>query len=226
MPREIGRRASDPGATYEKPFNDGASEGRTRVTKEGATNIGSGWSSDRRTPQIKSGDRIKRFSVDEGEEILVHIMEDVPFVSYWQHWINKKPYTCLIDNCPLCNIGDTPKPVECFNIAKMGENGPEILAWQMSAEPTKKVKARAENKRTAPLNRLDLYFAISKKKASNGFFEYAVDPVKAEELKDEWGFEALTEEVLADLAKDAYTADIAQVQPRHELQEIADSIKD
>jgi hypothetical protein len=226
MPREIGRRASNPDATYDKSFTEGAAEGRVRVTKEGATNIGSGWSSDRRTPQIKSGDKIKRFSVDEGEEVLMHFVEDSPFVSYWQHWINKKPSTCLIDNCPLCNIGDTPKPVECFNVIRMGENGPELFAWQMSAEPTKKVKARAENKRTAPLNKIDLYFAVSKKKASTGFFEYSVDPVKADELKDEWGVEILTDESLAELAKDAYTADIAQVQARHELQELADSLKD
>jgi len=224
MPREIGRARST--STEEK------TEGRQRVTKDSAsTSIGSGWASERRQPKVKRPDRPNRLSVDEGKEVLIKFLEDRPFASYYQHWVpgatanKRKPYTCVIDNCPLCNIGDVPKPVECFNVIEMTET-PQLLLWQLSADPSKAVKARADSKRTAPLNREDLYFAVSKSTGSNGFATYSVDPVKADELEGDWGLQPLTDEQLAELAKGAYTEDIAQAQPRHELQEYVDGLED
>jgi hypothetical protein len=218
MPREIGRRRTDPDKTY---------EGKERVVKEGGTvSIGEGWASDRQTPVIKRSDKLNRFSVDEGQEVLVHFVEARPFASWWQHWVNKKPKTCIITDCPLCQIDDTPKQTECFNVIEMSDSGPKLLLWQLSADPSKAVKARAESARTKPVNKLEQYFAISKTTGSNGFATYTVDPVKASELKEDWGVEALTQEQFDELAKTAYTKEIAPEGSRHELQALVSSLED
>jgi len=229
MPRDIARRRTS--QNDESSMTDERTETRVRVTKEGSepAPFGGGWSTDR-APRVRrtGAGTINRFKVEDGEEVLIKFLEaDAPFASYWQHWIDKKPYTCLIENCPLCNIGDSPKPVDCFNVVKMTESGPLLYLWQASPDPAGAIKVRADNKRTSPLNRDDLYFAVSKVKGKNGFPSYNVDVVKAEELSEDWGMSPLTTEQMEAFQMEAYTSDaVLKSTPRHELVELANTLAD
>jgi hypothetical protein len=224
MPRDIARRRTSPENNTENAEGKMA-ETRERVTKDGTASHGSGWSSNRRPVNLKTGGSVRRFTYDEGKETLIKILEDAPFVSFWQHWIDKKAYTCLIENCPLCNIGDQPKPVDCFNVIEFTESGPELKLWQCSANPSKAIQSRAEKPRTSPVNREDLYWAVTKTIPANKFAETSLDPVKAEDLKDDWGIEPLTAGQLDKFSEDAYTDEIVRTLPRHELVELANSLE-
>lgn len=222
MPRDIARRQN----TSSTGNNTQVSETRERTVKDGLTAVSSGWSSDRRPVNLKTSGNVDRFTYDEGKETLIKIMEDRPFASYWQHWIDKKPHTCLIENCPLCDIGDQPKPVDCFNVIEFTENGPKLKLWQCSPNPKKAIEARASKPRTSPVNRPDLYWAVTKVTPKNGFPETSIDPVKADELSTDWGVEGLTEDQLTEFREKAYTSDnVANVAPRHELVELANSLE-
>lgn len=243
MPREpVARRRTAARDVEEGAGLDEFKEGVGRVVKEvaGDSVIGSGWSSDRKTPVIRrSGqgpERFEKIVPDGGTEVLVKFVEDSPFASYWQHWVQagkkRRPYVCIIDDCPLCSLGLVPKPVDVINVIaleqdKDGNVTPKVYAWSMSADPAKAVRARAENKRTSPINKDQFYWAVSKETGDNGFNTYHVDLVKAADLQDDYGIDPLTDAVVAELSSKGYTeADVAQRSTKRELQEVADGLED
>jgi hypothetical protein len=196
---------------------------RTRPAPEGP--VVAGWSAERKVDVVR-GDRPVAFKVpNDEEEILLAFLEEKPFASFFQHWVRveqgqRRPYTCLGKGCPLCAVGDRPKSQDWFNVIEMAEE-PVLKLWYCSADPAKAIKARADNKRTSPINRAGLYWAASKKKASNGFNEYSIDPVKEDELSD-WGVNALTEAQLKEFAGKAYTSDLVKIPTKADLQEVVD----
>lgn len=246
MPREVASRQkasanTEYAASGVDEFVPSKTEKKERVTKvvETSTVIGQGWSANRKAPVVKSGDRPDRFETEipeGGEEVLFRFLNDVPFASYWQHWVpgkggKRRPYTCLIDDCPLCERGVRAQPVDCINVIALNKSDeagkivPRVLLWTLSSDPAKAVKERADSRRTSPLNKSDLYFVVSKKTGANGFNSYSIDPIREDEL-EEMGVTALTEDQVKDLSKGAYDKSVVQASTRRDLQEIAASLED
>lgn len=219
---------------YEASGLDEFAPKRQRITKDvGGSDgpVSAGWSVDKRPPVV-SGDRPTRFTVpDDGEEVLIKMVESAPFISFFQHWYmtkeGRRAATCLGANkdgeiiCPLCLRGDRAKSSDYFNVIRLSSDGQhELQLWQCSADPAKAVKDMADNKRKSPINKSEYYWAVSKRKGKNGFNTYSFDLVKVDEL-DDWGIEALTNEQINALAKNVYTSDIVRVNTKQELMQIA-----
>lgn len=231
MPREITRtRASlDENAGGLDQFAT-----TRRVVKEdngeATVPVMSGWSADRRGGS--SGDRPTKFAVpDNGDEILFAFLEERPFASFYQHWVKteagRRAYVCLVEDCPLCNHGDKPKPQDWFNIIAMPNSDlkitePTLMVWYCTADPSNAIRDRAETKRTSPLNKDGLYFVASKHRGKNNFPSYTVDPIRSEEL-EEWGVAPLTADQINAFKETAFTSDIVRVQSRNELNEVVDN---
>jgi hypothetical protein len=235
MPRDLARTkpqieeaAESSGLDEFKPVRTG------RVTKEVSSGIKPGWSSDRR-PKSSGGDKIPLFKVpDDGEEVLIKFLDEVPFAPVFQHWImvdtQRRAYTCIYEededtgkvlvNCPLCDRGDRAKASDWFNVVELGDN-PELKVWKASGDPSQAIKDKAEIKRYSPINRDELYWAISKKKAANGFNTYSVDAVKEAELVVDWGVQYLTPERISKFNKEKYDSSIVRMATPSELSEIA-----
>lgn len=194
---------------------------RERVTKSVSDSVSSGWSSDRR-PKRPSADRPDRFTVPEGEEVLIKFVEDQPFASIFQHWVmtqnGRRPYTCLeTEDCPMCSAGDRAKSMDHFNIIQMTGDGvsePVHKVWYATADPTAAIREKAKGRSTSPINKDGQYFAVSKVKGANGFNTYSVERVREDEL-DDWGVQPLTAEGLSSF-KPA-TADIIRIHTKSEL---------
>lgn len=224
MPRDLTARTRT--AADDVESNGGGLEQfapRARGNADGP--VSAGWSVDKQT-HVTKGDRPAVFKVPEGgEEILLMFLQDKPFASFYQHWVKteqgRRAYTCLGKGCPLCDRGDRPKPQDWFNVIEMGDEA-ALKVWYCSADPAKAIKARADNKRTSPINKDGLYWAASKKQASNGFNEYTVDPVKEEELQPDWGVVPLTKEQITAFEAKAYGPDRVNVPTKADLQEVAD----
>lgn len=208
---------------------------RERVTKEVSDSgrIAPGWSSDAR-PKV-SLSKIPRFKVpDDGEEVLVKFLDDMPFAPIFQHWLlvegQRRAYTCIFkapdsegeggQNCPLCDRGDKAKSSDWFNVVLLGDT-PELQVFYATGDPSAAIKERAEAKRTSPLTKDGLYFAVSKRKASNGFNTYSVDPVKEDELEADWGVKSLTPTQISDFNLNKYDSSLVKVLTSVELSEIA-----
>lgn len=68
--------------------------------------------------------------------VVVKFLEDGPYASFRQHWINEiqegqKAFTCLdgVDpkGCPLCDGGSRSSPQFHFNVALLSTDGPAVL---------------------------------------------------------------------------------------------------
>lgn len=197
-----------------------------RVTKEVDSPVKGGWARTQR-PRSTGGQQISRLTVpNDGEEILIKFLDDQPFAAYFVHWIltdnGRRPYTCAgFETCPLCARGDRAKSQDMINVATLSGDKPEAVVWQMSADPAAAVEERANGKRTSPLNKKGLYFAVSKKKGSNGFFSYTLDPVREEDLQEDWGIPPLTDAQIAELSNAKYDSSVVRVHTVSELQEAA-----
>lgn len=202
---------------------------RERVTKEVSDNLdeilSSGWSSDKSGPKYSSGPA--RFTVpDDGTEVLIKFLEDKPFTSFYQHWIptdvGKRPFACLVRECPLCNRGDRAKSVDYLNVIEIGDDGHDLKLWMASPDPSAAIKEKMASKRSSPINREDLYFLVSKRAGSNGVPSYTVDVIKEADL-GEVGKTALTPAEIASYSTKLWTRDVAknQVKSRDELKLLA-----
>lgn len=218
---------------YEPSGLDEFASKRQRVTKdtgESESPVSAGWSIDKR-PRVVSGDKPVRFSVpDDGEEVLVKMLESAPFLSFFQHWYatkeGRRAAVCIGKGCPLCAVGHQPKSSDMFNVIDlrdMSEDGgqPILKLWQCSADPAKAIKDMAENKRKSPINKGEFYWAVSKRKGKNNFNTYSFDLVKSDELGD-WGIKPLTNEQINAIAENAYTKDIVKVPTKQDLVQIAE----
>ena len=203
---------------------------RERVTKDVSEDLddilGSGWSSDKAAPKYSSGP--VRFTVpDDGSEVFIKFVEDKPFTSFFQHWIptdvGKRPFACLVRDCPLCNRGDRAKSVDYLNVIQIDTDGQHSLKlWMASPDPSAAIKEKMASKRSSPINRDDLYFAVSKRAGSNGVPSYTVDVIKADDLS-EVGITPLSAAELATYNGKLYTREVAknQVKSRDELRLLA-----
>lgn len=198
-----------------------------RVTKELDEEPGivrSGWARTQRPRQ--NSVQIPRFTVpDDGEEVLVKFLEAQPFAAYYQHWVvtdaGRRAFTCIgFNDCPICARGEKAKSVDLINLVVLGET-PELKVWSMSPDPAAAVEERAIGKRTSPLDKAGLYFAISKKKGSNGFFSYSVDAAREDELKDDWGVNPLTDAQLKTFVSQKFDSSVVRVHTEQELREVA-----
>lgn len=161
------------------------------------------------------------------EEVLVKFLEDDPYVSYRQHWINErqgqKSFTCISDlhedGCPLCDAGHRPSSRFAFNVALLVEGEEPLLrSYEFGTRVIDQIKNFHQNAKTGPISKH--YWAISRT-GKKGSTQVSHQVVKERDLEEEWGMAPITEAQLAKLRKEAYTSEILYIPTRKQLTEIA-----
>jgi hypothetical protein len=221
-PRRNRRRSSD------------EDSGRSR--RSGTRGFGS-YSSKKR-----SGDYADDFKPKDNEPVLIKILDDEPFDSYNQHWIDemkkgeRKSYVCLDDDyfgpegkrdeCPLCAIGDTPRTIALFNILNLSDpRKPEVQVWAAPPTVADTFERAANEKKTSPLNREDVYFEVELVK-SKSKYTWSIVPVKGRDLQEDFDIEPFDADELEEFSKDLFedrTA-VTKVDDYDTLAEIADDL--
>ncbi len=220
----------------------GADEGRSGRRSRGARGFGSFES---RKSQTSS--RADEFKPGADKPTLIKFLEEEPFDSYNQHWIESRDlprdvkrnsYMCFDDKdyfgedpdfdegCPLCQIGEGAKTYSLFNVLNLSNpRKPEVQVWTAPPGVSEKLLRASKDKKTSPLNREDLYFEVELVKSKNKS-EWTLTPVKARDLEEDFDMEPLDEAELvefeADLFKDR--ADVTKVDTFEELGDLADSL--
>src|SRR5580704_7132325 len=170
MPRTVTRQPAEGEAEAEAPRrlhrDNGSGNGASPSV------IRRGWAAHREAKsRVSKFDRGDQFSLDKDEEKLIHFMEDEPLASWNEHWINeitdgKKSFVCDGEDCPLCAFGLKATYRDAWNIVTFDSKGnPSVKYWIASPDPAEKIEEKHANARTSPLDRSDLYFAVSKTKA-------------------------------------------------------------
>lgn len=186
-----------------------------------------------------SGDWAQSFKPDESG-VIVKFLEDENYAGYKRHWIKRageggkttnRPYTCMRSftgengkpkECPICEIGDRPQAVSCFNIAVLTEDGTiSLKSWDMGAKVFNLAMSYADNAKVGPLSRGFFWVTRTGKDQQT---QYNMAPVKASALAEDYDVPVPPEEALK--AIDLYTPDIVQITPMKELREIAEELAD
>jgi hypothetical protein len=204
-----------------------ASEEDDEEDNEPAPKVGGkGWGSYEKTKSATSGFP-ENFKVTN-EAVVVKILDEEPFLVFLQHWIERKgkrSWTCLESRCPLCDdAGDKPSQQIAFNVVDFTDpEDPVVKVWQFGPMVADILKNYSKDKKTAPINRDDLYFSVSKQ-SKNSKTTYYITPVKERDLLDDWDIDPLTEEDLEEFDSKAYDDSVLHVNTRNELKQIAREI--
>jgi len=207
----------------------GRRSSRESTRPAGRSGAARGWDAVRRAKSTKK-DFQENLKIGD-DEILIHFLEDEPYAVYRQHWIQeaegRKSFSCLEEDCPLCErLGDRPSARVLFNVAEMTAGGPVVRTWSMGVRLAEKIETLGSKARTSPIDRLDLYWAVSKSGKGTST-EYNLEPIRAESEADleDWGVgEPLTAEELEDLRSQAAGPDAVRWDSREDLEELADEL--
>lgn len=196
------------------------------ASSQSATGSLDGWAS---FTKIKKESASFAESFKPGEEqVLVVFIDDAPFVTFREHWIDelqgRKSRTCLggLEDCPLCEVGDTPRVRVCFNIIdRSNPINPEVKVWVVGVRLAETIGNFARQTRTSPINREGLSWAVSKT-GTKSKTDYSLIPVKDSDLMSDWDCGPLTDDDFDRLAAQASTADkYVREESYDELDEVA-----
>lgn len=214
---DAGTSRYDDGESTEAPDKETVQKAR-KVVKRGWGNV----------EQVRSADSpfAQRLKVDQ-DPVLVKFLEDEPYTSYRQHWINErqgqKSFTCISDmhakGCPLCDAGHRPSARFAFNVALLDESGdPVIKSYEVGPRDIDTLKNFHTDPRQGPLPKH--YWAISR--TGKGATSQRVHQmVRERDMEEEWDIEPLTDEQIEKLMKDVYDANIVPIPNRKTLVAIA-----
>jgi len=183
----------------------------------------SGWES-----ALKSAKTDKSFTTEfrfTDEPQLVKFLDSAPFASFDQHWIErpgKKSFVCLGEaaECPLCGIGDSPRPKAAFSIVNLSAEEPVVEILLTSPTLTRQLASFDQDAKTGPLDRI---FWSMARQGKGPKTIYTILPVKARDLSEDWGADQSEVESSIDRFE-PLTPRVISFTPRNDMLEISREI--
>jgi hypothetical protein len=183
-----------------------------------------GWGNVDTTKQADSP-YAQRLKVEE-KPIIIKFLEDEPYTSYRQHWVERqgqKSFTCLSDmhpkGCPLCDAGHRPAARFAFNVALLSEDGETVVrSYEVGPRVIDSLKNFHQDPRQGPLPKH--YWALSRSgKGPTSQTNHQM--VRDRDLEEEWNIKPLTDSELESIKSQAYDASIVPIPNRKTLLDIA-----
>jgi len=154
-------------------------------------------------------------------------LEDGPYASFLQHWCDWVPrgsrqsYICTQDgDCPLDEVDPKPSARIRFNILDCAGDTPILVTFECGVSVT---EALEEYSQDEPLS--GRYFAVAMRGPKNSR-RTQIRPVKNRDLKEDWDFEALTEDEIAKFDDRLWDETALEVSSKAELRKIADAFNE
>jgi hypothetical protein len=159
------------------------------------------------------------------EPQLVKFLEDQPFASYEQHWIErpkgKKSFVCIGDACPLCDVlGDKPRGKFSFNVLVLSGDTQGVQILTAPPSLARQIKKAHDDERKGPLSKE--FWEISRL-GTGPTTQYTLNFVRGRDLAEEW---KLSQDTVNELVAAAvpFTAEVIRETPRSEMLEVARSV--
>jgi hypothetical protein len=189
------------------------------------TTVQEGWGAAEALLNVETTEFPTDFKFSE-EPQLVKFLQDRPFATYEQHWIErpkgKKSFVCMGDGCPLCEIlGDKPRGKFAFNVLVL--NGEESKVQVLTAPPSlaRQIKKAHDDERKGPIDKE--FWEISRL-GTGPQTQYTLNYVRGRDLAEEWKLSQETVNELVANAEPFSAAEVVRETPRSELLEIARSL--
>lgn len=158
----------------------------------------------------------------EDEPILIKFLEDEPYASFHQHWLEGRPgqksFTCIADyderGCPLCENGNRPAARFSFNVLLLSEDeDPQIKSYDVGTRVLDTLKGLNKSDKQGPLSRH--YWSVTRTgKGTTSSTNHQM--VKERDLED-WHIEPLTDADIRSYKKKMYDESIVPVPSRKDL---------
>lgn len=152
------RRSDDDDDDDERPRKTGATKKASSRNEDGsavgATKAQRGWGAADKV-QAESSSWANTLKIEPKEPAVIRFLEDEPYASIKVHWLERngrRSFICIGKGCPLCGVGDNPRPSYRFNIIKLTDGEPIHLTWDAGASIFNKIKEK-HLARTGPLSK-------------------------------------------------------------------------
>lgn len=168
------------------------------VSSTTSSSIQTGWSAAKKAVAKSTKSFATDFKFDEDVQ-LVKFISDEPIV-FMQHWVNrpgKKSFISIGEGDPLLEVGSIPSQKFAFTVLNLSDEEPQVQLMIVGVRLCGQLEKLASDKKTAPLNRPDMYYAVSKT-GTGTKTSYSVVPVKERDLAEEWDIDPVA---AADLIK-------------------------
>lgn len=185
--------------------------------------IQSGWNAAKKAVAKSNKTFATDFRFDE-EPQLVKFVSSEPLI-FMQHWVNrpgKKSFISIGEGDPLIEVGSQPSQKFAFTVLNLSDEEPQLQLMIVGVRLCAQLEKLASDKKTGPLNRPDMYFAVSKT-GQGTKTTYSVVPVKERDIADEWDIDPVAAAELIKTMK-PFGPEALHTSTKAELAEIAREI--
>lgn len=164
---------------------------------------------------------------------LLKVLDSAPFDSMGLHYVQeiktgKRSFRCGGEKCPLCDdLDHYARKLAYFNVALFNEDTDEWenRVWEVGVKLGRKLKAINDDTKRGPLDKANLYFAISKTgKGTNT--EYHLETVKARDLDEDWDVDEIDSKTLKSLNEAVYSDPWERFSNPQELKRVVNRLLD
>lgn len=127
----------------------------------------------------------------DGEQKVLRFRENEPYSNCLIHWIERengrRSFPCIGEenDCPLCAIGDSPKPEHRFNIVVLTDGEPIAYSYAPPKSIYSKIKTFAEAARTKPLTKR--WYLLSREGSTMTNTRYSLEDYRrAEDISEDF----------------------------------------
>lgn len=158
-------------------------------TPERSSIIQTGWAAAKKAVAKSSKSFATDFRFDEDVQLIKFIGNEP--MTFMQHWVNrpgKKSFISIGEGDPLIAVGSKPDQKFAFTVLNLSDEDPQLQLMVVGIRLCGQLEKLDSNAKTGPLNRPDLYWAVSKS-GTGTKTSYTINPVKERDLAEDWGID-------------------------------------
>jgi len=199
-----------------------AAEDETEVPERSSV-IQTGWAAAKKAVAKSNKTFATDFRFDEDVQLIKFIGNEP--MSFMQHWVNrpgKKSFISIGEGDPLVAVGSKPDQKFAFTVLNLSDEDPQLQLMIVGVRLCGQLEKLDSDKKTGPLSRPDIYWAVSKTGAGTKT-SYSITPVKERDLAEDWGIDPVAASELIKTMK-PLGPDALHTSTKAELAEIAREI--
>jgi hypothetical protein len=199
-----------------------ATEDETEVPERSSV-IQTGWAAAKKAVAKSNKTFATDFRFDEDVQLIKFIGNEP--MSFMQHWVNrpgKKSFISIGEGDPLVAVGSKPDQKFAFTVLNLSDEDPQLQLMIVGVRLCGQLEKLDSDKKTGPLNRPDMYWAVSKT-GTGTKTAYSITPVKERDLAEDWGIDPVAASELIKTMK-PLGPDALHTSTKAELAEIAREI--
>lgn len=197
-------------------------EDETEVPERSSV-IQTGWAAAKKAVAKSNKTFATDFRFDEDVQLIKFIGNEP--MSFMQHWVNrpgKKSFISIGEGDPLIAVGSKPDQKFAFTVLNLSDEDPQLQLMIVGVRLCGQLEKLDSDKKTGPLNRPDIYWAVSKS-GTGTKTSYSITPVKERDLAEDWGIDPVAAAELIKTMK-PLGPDALHTSTKAELAEIAREI--